>query len=157
MVVVIVSCVVVLGTLNRTGLFAATTPPLIGNAPTPTVAPTATALPTPTPTVPPNWVRVTPTTFALACKPKSVQTQLTIRNLGDQDLTWHIDAPGYTGLQFSKMNGDTAAGRSTTVTVKDVAFWDQQGTFSITPDTDGAGDPQTVNYTAQGCPFGTGG
>lgn len=157
MLVVILGCVLLLGTLNRTGLFADTPPLTPGQMPTPTFAPTATALPTPTPTVPPNWVHVTPATIALMCKAKSVQTQLTIRNVGHQDLTWHIEAPGYSGLQFSKMNGDIPAGRSTAVTVKDVAFWDSQGTFDIVPDSDGAGDPQTVNYTAQGCPWGTGG
>jgi hypothetical protein len=156
MLVVIFGCALLLGTLNRTGLFAETPPLTVGQMPTPTFAPTATALPTPTPTVPPNWVHVTPASIALTCKPKGIQAQLTIRNLSSQELTWHIEAPGFSWLQFSKMSGDLSAGRSTTVTVKDVAWWDVQGAFTIVPDTDGAGDPQTVNYTAQGCPGGPG-
>lgn len=157
MLVVIVGCMLLLGTLGHSGLFAENSPLPGANLSTPHVGPTATALPTPTPTVPPNWVRVSPTSLTLTCKQKSNQAQITIRNLGNAVLSWHIEAPGFSGLQFSKMNGDIPAGKSVAVTAKDVSWWDEQNTFTVVPDTDGAGDPATIKYTAQGCPWGSGG
>lgn len=155
--VVIVGCVLLLGTLGRYGLFAQNAPLPAVTLPGAHFAPTATALPTPTPTLPPNWVRVSPTSLSLTCKGKSNQAQITIRNLGNAVLEWHVEAPGFSGLQFSRMDGELASGKSVAVTVKDVSWLGQQGTFTVVPDTDDAGDPATINYTAEACPWGANG
>jgi serine/threonine protein kinase len=151
--VAIIGFAILLGGLNQVGLFAAQGAPQPGSTAA-AFAPTATTLPTETPTIPPDWLRVSPTNISLQCKGKNSSQNLTIRNLGDQELQWHIEAPGYTGLRFSASDGTLDAGGKTTIVVSDVAFTSQSGTFSVVPDTDGAGDPATITFSASGCVFG---
>jgi hypothetical protein len=153
--VAVVGFVLLLGGLSQAGLFAAPSLPRAG-VPAATFAPTATALPTPTPTIPPNWLRVTPTSIELTCKGKTSKQSLTIRNQGNDSLDWLIEANGFTGLNFSQAYGTIPAGKQTTITVTDANWtWsDINNRFAVAPQDDNAGDPAMVSYTAKGCFFG---
>jgi len=153
--VAVVGFIVLLGGLSQSGLFAAPSGPRTG-LPAPTFGPTATTLPTATPTIPPNWLSVTPTSLNLTCRGKTNQQNITIRNLGNDTLSWLIQADGFTGLNFSKMYGTIPAGKQVTVTVSNAnhSFQSITGSFDVDPQSDNSGDSVTVNYTVQSCLFG---
>ncbi len=153
--VAVVGFVLLLNGLSQSGIFAVASGTRAG-IPAPTFAPTATTLPTATPTIPPNWLSVTPTSISLTCRGKTNQQNITIRNLGNDALDWQIEANGFSGINFSKSYGTIPAGKQVTVTVSNANhfFSDITGHFAVVPQSDNAGDPAMVNYTVQSCLLG---
>jgi serine/threonine protein kinase len=155
--VAVLGFALLLGGLSQAGLFAQTpqsNDPLVDHLPTPTA--TATPAPTDTPTLPPNWLSASPSTITLSCKGHNRQQTITVQNQGDASVDWHLDASDWgNGLSFSKTHGTIDAGGQTGITVSNNSWNSSQGTITIVPDDDQAGDPASVSYSAQGCLFGS--
>lgn len=120
----------------------------------------STATPTPlasaTPTVPANWIVVSPDTVSLGCHSGKRSATVTLRNIGPRAVSWEARIPdnffGSPDVSVTPSSGELHARSSVNVTITDhipsTAHSDKI-TFQLS--NEDAGQPPIVQYTVAAC------
>ena len=123
----------------------------IGPHATVTPWPTSTARPSPTPVV--NWLRVSPTQVTFGCKKGDLSANVTLTNLGPSSVDWNANKPWTAGqISIRPDSGTLGSKKSKTIVLTyRPGFFDLNNTITFEADTDRAGEPASLQYTAPRC------
>ena len=124
---------------------------------TATPEPTATIQPSPTPVA--NWLVISPTQVQFGCKKGDRSATVVLQNLGPSEVDWQANKP-ITGGQISIRpdSGTLGPDRSKTIVLTFQPGWFAlNNTITFEADTDRAGQPATLAYSAPSCFGQTGG
>jgi tRNA A-37 threonylcarbamoyl transferase component Bud32 len=119
------------------------------------VLPTATATKPPTPTVPPNWLSVSPTSITLGCRSNNHSQGVRLTNHGPTRLSWSALIPTTVGLDevsVSPSSGPLDSGKSVIITITNRAtFFAYHNAVQFQPHNSDAGADAVVHFTANRC------
>jgi len=112
--------------------------------------PTATPMPSPTPVV--NWLRVSTSQVTFGCKKGDRSVSVVLRNLGPSAVDWQTQKTWTPQITVRPDSGTLGPRQSKNITLTySPGWWPLNGTITFEADTDRAGQPATVEYSAPNC------